>query len=70
MNNDTNVVELTEEQLDMVNGGSGLSFRGINVDVPINLNVAPTINVAVLSKDVWQYGSLNYLNNSSTQSIK
>jgi len=52
----------------MVNGGSG--FRGINVDIPINLNVAPTINIAVLSKDVWQYGSLNYLNNSSTQSIE
>lgn len=70
MNSGINIIELTEEQLDMVSGGSGFSFHGINIDVPINLDIAPTINIAVLSKDVWQYGSLNYLSNSSNQSIK
>jgi hypothetical protein len=71
MNNEISIVELTEEQLDVVGGGSGFSLQGVNINVPVNLNVATTLNIAVLSKDVWQYGgSLNYLSNSSSQSIK
>lgn len=70
MNDSMNAFELTDEQLDTVSGGSGFSFHGINVNVPINLDIAPTLNIAVLSKNIQQYGSLNDLKNVTSQSIK
>ena len=72
MNKDMNMVELTDEQLEGATGGTTYSSHGVNVniDVPININVSPTANVALFSSDVRQSGSTVTQNNFSWQNIK
>jgi hypothetical protein len=69
MNNDTNMIELNDEQLDAAAGGvgNGYSWKGLgmNINVPINVStivptiVAPTVGVNVLSKNTSITGSTN-----------
>ena len=72
MNNDKNMVELTDEQLESATGGTTYSSHGvnINVDVPINVNASPTVNLALFSKDVHQSGATVNQNNFAWQNIK
>ena len=59
MNNDMNIVELTDEQLESVSGGTWVSHHGVNINVatPVNINVSPTINLALFSDNVSQSGA-------------
>lgn len=59
MNNDRTTIELTDEQLEIVSGGTNFSRNGVNVnvDVPLNINVSPTVNLALFSENVRQSGA-------------
>lgn len=59
MNNDMTTIELTDEQLEIVSGGTNFSRNGVNVnvDVPLNINVSPTVNLALFSENVRQSGA-------------
>ena len=71
MNNDMTTIELSDEQLEIVSGGTNFSEHGVNVniDVPLNINVSPTVNVALFSQNVRQSGANVDLQNSSWQNI-
>jgi hypothetical protein len=71
MNNDMTTIELTDEQLEIVSGGTNFSEHGVNVniDVPLNINVSPTVNLALFSQNVRQSGANVDLQNSSWQNI-
>jgi len=72
MNNDMTTIELSDEQLEIVSGGTNFSEHGVNVniDVPLNINVSPTVNVALFSQNVRQSGADVDLQNSSWQNIR
>jgi hypothetical protein len=72
MSNDKNIVELTEEQLESVSGGTWGSHHGVNINVatPVNIDVSPTINLALFSQNVKQSGANAYLQNYSWQGIR
>jgi len=72
MNNDMNLVELTDEQLESVSGGTWSSHHGVNINVatPVNINVSPTVNVALFSENVYQSGANANLQNYSWQDIR
>jgi hypothetical protein len=75
MNNDMNIVELTDEQLESVSGGTWVSHHGvgnvnINIATPVNIDVSPTINLALFSKNVSQSGANANLQNYSWQGIR
>jgi hypothetical protein len=59
MNNHMTTIELTDEQLERVSGGTNFSQHGVNVnvDVPLNINVSPTVNLALFSENVRQSGA-------------
>jgi hypothetical protein len=59
MNNHMATIELTDEQLEIVSGGTNFSQHGVNVnvDVPLNINVSPTVNLALFSENVRQSGA-------------
>jgi hypothetical protein len=59
MNNNMATIELTDEQLEIVSGGTSFSQHGVNVNVnvPLNVNVSPTVNVALFSENVRQSGA-------------
>jgi hypothetical protein len=74
----TNAIELAEEELTAVVGGchrSDNSCGGQNINVntniavPVNVNAAPTTNVALFSHDLSQTGSANNLQNLVGQHI-
>jgi hypothetical protein len=71
MNNDMTTIELSDEQLEIVSGGTNFSEHGVNVniDVPLNINVSPTVNLALFSQNVRQSGANVDLQNSSWQNI-
>jgi len=72
MNDDKNVVELTDEQLESVSGGTWVSHHGVNINVatPVNINVSPTVNLALFSENVSQSGANANLQNYSWQGIR
>jgi hypothetical protein len=72
MNNDMNTMELTDEQLEIVSGGTNFSQHGVNVnvDVPLNITVSPTVNLALFSQNVRQSGANVDLQNASWQNIR
>jgi hypothetical protein len=72
MNNEMTTIELTDEQLEGVSGGTNFSKHGVNVniDVPLNINVSPTVNLALFSENVRQSGANVNLQNFSWQNIR
>jgi hypothetical protein len=82
MNTNIEAIELTDAELAGVAGGTNswgggghwnIGGQDINVNtnvaVPINLNIAPTTNVALFSHDLSQTGSANNLQNFIGQHI-
>jgi hypothetical protein len=73
MNTNIDAIELTDEELAGVAGGNGYGFHGfgenINVAIPVNVNIAPTTNIALFSHDLSQTGSANNLQNYIGQHI-
>ena len=72
MNNEMTTIELTDEQLEGVSGGTNFSKHGVNVniDVPLNINVSPTVNLALFSQNVRQSGANVDLQNTSWQNLR
>ena len=70
MDNAMTIVDLTDEQLEIVSGGSYYNGVNINVATPININVSPTVNVALFSRNVTQSGASANLQNFSWQHIR
>jgi|SwirhirootsSR3_FD_contig_123_105247_length_594_multi_2_in_0_out_1_1 hypothetical protein len=70
MNNEMTTIELTDEQLERVSGGTNFSQHGVNIDVPININVSPTVNLALFSQNVRQSGANVDLQNTSWQNLR
>ena len=73
MNHD--MIELSDEQLDMVAGGGDAGFdfeqkilNKINTSINVNTIVAPTVAITLFSKDVQVAGSQNLIGNLTHQS--
>jgi hypothetical protein len=72
MNHD--MIELNDEQLDMVAGGNDAGFNfeqqilnKINTSINVNTIVAPTVSVALFSKDIHVAGAQSLIGNTTHQ---
>jgi len=70
MNNNMTTLELTDEQLEIISGGAYYNGVNINIATPININVSPTVNLALFSKNITQSGASASLHNFSWQNIR